>query len=107
MIPYRIRGIARGSTKSALGIGPVEVGRTRANVIEALEITAAARVNTIKIRIDVRCGLFADSAMSMASRFGCSNLLGGSLWVSFYDWYADLPIASPQIWGDQTDVPER
>ncbi len=24
----------------------------------------------------------------------------------FYDWYADLPPASPQIWGDQTDVPE-
>ena len=24
----------------------------------------------------------------------------------FYDWYADLPPASPQVWGDQTDVPE-
>lgn len=23
-----------------------------------------------------------------------------------YDWYADLPPASPQIWGEQTDVPE-
>ena len=31
-----------------------------------------------------------------------------NLWVDrwFYDWYADLPPASPQIWGDQTDVPE-
>jgi nitrate reductase alpha subunit len=27
------------------------------------------------------------------------------LW-SFYDWYADLPPASPQVFGDQTDVPE-
>jgi nitrate reductase alpha subunit len=26
--------------------------------------------------------------------------------LSFYDWYADLPPASPQIWGEQTDVPE-
>ena len=26
--------------------------------------------------------------------------------MSFYDWYADLPPASPQMWGDQTDVPE-
>ena len=26
--------------------------------------------------------------------------------LSFYDWYADLPIASPQVFGDQTDVPE-
>ncbi|WP_373370795.1 nitrate reductase subunit alpha [Lederbergia panacisoli] len=47
-------------------------------------------------------------AMSMVSyaaggRF--LSLLGGSL-LSFYDWYADLPNSSPQIWGDQTDVPE-
>ena len=26
--------------------------------------------------------------------------------LSFYDWYADLPPASPQTFGDQTDVPE-
>src|SRR5690625_2418853 len=26
--------------------------------------------------------------------------------LSFYDWYADLPPASPQVFGDQTDVPE-
>ena len=26
--------------------------------------------------------------------------------MSFYDWYCDLPSASPQIWGEQTDVPE-
>ena len=27
--------------------------------------------------------------------------------LSFYDWYADLPNASPQMFGDQTDVPSR
>ena len=32
-------------------------------------------------------------------------MIGGSL-LSFYDWYADLPPASPQTFGDQTDVPE-
>ena len=26
--------------------------------------------------------------------------------MSFYDWYCDLPPASPQVWGEQTDVPE-
>ena len=26
--------------------------------------------------------------------------------LSFYDWYCDLPPASPQVFGDQTDVPE-
>ncbi|MDQ0215493.1 nitrate reductase alpha subunit [Oikeobacillus pervagus] len=47
-------------------------------------------------------------AMSMISYAAGSrflNLFGGSL-LSFYDWYADLPPASPQVWGEQTDVPE-
>ncbi len=26
--------------------------------------------------------------------------------MSFYDWYADLPNAFPEVWGDQTDVCE-
>ena len=26
--------------------------------------------------------------------------------LSLYDWYADLLVASPQVFGDQTDVPE-
>src|SRR5262249_49039308 len=33
------------------------------------------------------------------------SLIGGAM-LSFYDWYADLPVASPQMFGDQTDVPE-
>jgi nitrate reductase alpha subunit len=33
------------------------------------------------------------------------TLIGAPL-LSFYDWYADLPVASPQVFGDQTDVPE-
>ena len=32
-------------------------------------------------------------------------MLGAPL-LSFYDWYADLPVASPQVFGDQTDGPE-
>jgi nitrate reductase alpha subunit len=38
-----------------------------------------------------------------SSRF--LSLIGGSV-LSFYDWYSDLPIASPQIWGEKTDMPE-
>ena len=30
----------------------------------------------------------------------------GGVCMSFYDWYCDLPPSSPQIWGEQTDVPE-
>ncbi len=33
------------------------------------------------------------------------SLLGG-VCMSFYDWYCDLPPASPMTWGEQTDVPE-
>ena len=35
---------------------------------------------------------------------GSPRCVGGSM-LSFYDWYADLPVASPQVFGDQTDVP--
>jgi nitrate reductase alpha subunit len=47
-------------------------------------------------------------AMSMVSHGAGArfiNLIGGTM-LSFYDWYADLPVASPQVFGDQTDVPE-
>src|SRR3546814_13301745 len=30
----------------------------------------------------------------------------GCVCMSFYDLYCDLPPASPQTWGEQTDVPE-
>ena len=35
--------------------------------------------------------------ISYASGARFINLLGGEM-LSFYDWYADLPPASPQIW---------
>jgi nitrate reductase alpha subunit len=43
--------------------------------------------------------------VSHASGARFTHLIGGSM-LSFYDWYADLPVASPQVFGDQTDVPE-
>ena len=47
-------------------------------------------------------------AMSMVSYAGGSRLmqLMGGVSLSFYDWYCDLPPASPEIWGEQTDVGE-
>ena len=45
------------------------------------------------------------SMSSFASGARFLSMLGASM-VSFYDWYCDLPPASPQIWGEQTDVPE-
>ncbi|MEV6306610.1 nitrate reductase subunit alpha [Actinoplanes sp. NPDC051861] len=84
-------------------------GFVRATWDEAIEMMAAAHVYTTKnYGPDRVVGFSPIPAMSMASFAAGTRyhaLLGGTL-LSFYDWYADLPIASPQIWGDQTDVPE-
>jgi nitrate reductase alpha subunit len=91
--------------KSARGKG----GLVRATWDEALELVAAAYVHTIaRWGPDRVAGFSPIPAMSMVShasgaRF--THLVGGSM-LSFYDWYADLPVASPQVFGDQTDVPE-
>ncbi|WP_055592202.1 nitrate reductase subunit alpha [Streptomyces hirsutus] len=84
-------------------------GLVRAGWDEVSELVAAAHVHTIKeYGPDRVAGFSPIPAMSMASfaagaRF--MSLIGGTL-LSFYDWYADLPVASPQVFGDQTDVPE-
>ncbi len=84
-------------------------GLVRTSWDEALEIIAAAQVHTIKTWGPDRIAGFSPiPAMSMASHAAgarYTSLLGGAM-ISFYDWYADLPIASPQVFGDQTDVPE-
>jgi len=84
-------------------------GLVRVSWDEALEMVAAAHVHAIKeYGPDRVAGFSPIPAMSMVShavgaRF--ISLIGGSM-LSFYDWYADLPVASPQVFGDQTDVPE-
>jgi nitrate reductase alpha subunit len=84
-------------------------GLVRASWREAVELVAAGYVHTIKeYGPDRVAGFSPIPAMSMVShcigtRF--TQLVGGVM-TSFYDWYADLPVASPQVFGDQTDVPE-
>ena len=91
--------------KSARGKG----GLVRTTWDEAMEIAAAAHVHTVKAYGPDRIAGFSPiPAMSMVSHGAGArflNLLGGTI-LSFYDWYADLPVASPQVFGDQTDVPE-
>nr|WP_225850389.1 nitrate reductase subunit alpha [Streptomyces sp. HPF1205] len=91
--------------KSARGKG----GLVRASWDEAVEMVAAAHVHTIKeYGPDRLAGFSPIPAMSMVSHAAGArfySLLGGVM-LSFYDWYADLPVASPQVFGDQTDVPE-
>lgn len=84
-------------------------GLVRVSWRDAVDMVAAAHVHTIKTHGPDRCTGFSPiPAMSMVShavgtRF--IQLIGGVM-TSFYDWYADLPVASPQVFGDQTDVPE-
>jgi len=84
-------------------------GLVRASWDEVLEMIAAAHVHTIETEGPDRIAGFSPiPAMSMVSQaIGARfiSLLGGTM-LSFYDWYADLPVASPQVFGDQTDVPE-
>ncbi len=91
--------------KQARGKG----GLVRASWDEAAEIVAAAHVHTIKTYGPDRIAGFSPiPAMSIVSQgVGARfvTMLGGTM-LSFYDWYADLPVASPQVFGDQTDVPE-
>ncbi|MFE6828435.1 nitrate reductase subunit alpha [Streptomyces sp. NPDC057690] len=91
--------------KKARGKG----GLVRASWDEAVEMVAAAHVHTIKTHGPDRLAGFSPiPAMSMVSHAAGArfySLLGGVM-LSFYDWYADLPVASPQVFGDQTDVPE-
>ncbi|MBT9258652.1 MAG: nitrate reductase subunit alpha [Clostridiales bacterium] len=91
--------------KGARGKG----GFVRASWEEAEELVAAATVYTIKTYgPDRLAGFTPIPAMSMVSYAAGSRLLTllGGVMVSFYDWYCDLPTASPEIWGEQTDVPE-
>ena len=96
---------ARLSYTSKRGMG----GLRRASWETVVEIIAASTVYTTKQHGPDRViGFTPIPAMSMISYAAGTRflqLLGGAV-LSFYDWYCDLPPASPQVWGEQTDVNE-
>ncbi|MDX2204603.1 MAG: molybdopterin-dependent oxidoreductase, partial [Hyphomicrobiaceae bacterium] len=84
-------------------------GFVRAKWEEVNEIIAAANAYTARTYGPDRViGFSPIPAMSMVSYAAGSRYLSllGGVCMSFYDWYCDLPPASPQTWGEQTDVPE-
>ena len=84
-------------------------GFIRATWDEVTEIIAAANAHTIKAWGPDRVfGFSPIPAMSMVSYAAGARYLQliGGVCGSFYDWYCDLPPASPQTWGEQTDVAE-
>jgi len=96
---------ARRDYQQLRGMG----GFVRSTWDEVNELIAAANVYTIKQHGPDRViGFSPIPAMSMVSYAAGSRYLSliGGVCMSFYDWYCDLPPASPQVWGEQTDVPE-
>jgi nitrate reductase alpha subunit len=96
---------ARRSYQQARGKG----GFRRASWDEVLEMIAASMIHTAKkYGPDRVIGFSPIPAMSMLSYAAGSRFLqlfGGTL-LSFYDMYADFPPASPETWGEKTDVSE-
>lgn len=95
----------RRSYQSVRGLG----GFARSGWDEVNEIVAASNIHTIRRHGPDRIiGFSPIPAMSMVSYAAGSRYLSliGGVCMSFYDWYCDLPPASPQVWGEQTDVPE-
>ena len=95
----------QNNTKQARGRG----GFVRSNWEEVNELIAAANVYTAKEHGPDRIvGFSPIPAMSMVSYASGARYLSliGGVCLSFYDWYCDLPPASPMTWGEQTDVPE-
>ena len=96
---------ARASYQKARGKG----GFRRTSWDEVLELVSAANIYTVqKHGPDRIAGFSPIPAMSMLSYAAGSRFLQlmGGINLSFYDWYCDLPPASPEIWGEQTDVAE-
>ncbi len=84
-------------------------GFRRASWAEATELIAASSLYTAKkYGPDRVIGFTPIPAMSMISYAAGTRFLQlmGGVAMSFYDWYCDLPPASPQVWGEQTDVNE-
>ncbi|MEZ4490116.1 MAG: nitrate reductase subunit alpha [Cyanobacteriota/Melainabacteria group bacterium] len=84
-------------------------GFRRSSWDEVNEIMSAANIYTAKrYGSDRVAGFSPIPAMSMVSYAAGARFmqLFGGLSLSFYDWYCDLPPASPEIWGEQTDVAE-
>ncbi|MBI5970494.1 MAG: nitrate reductase subunit alpha [Deltaproteobacteria bacterium] len=75
----------------------------------AAEIITSAQIYTIKKYGPDRNISFspipAMSQISYAAGARYHQLMGG-ISMSFYDYYTDLPPASPEVWGEQTDVAE-
>ncbi|MBI2434069.1 MAG: nitrate reductase subunit alpha, partial [Candidatus Hydrogenedentes bacterium] len=96
---------ARKQYQQARGKG----GLRRSSWAEVNELMAAANLYTVQTYgPDRLVGFSPIPAMSMISYAAGARFLQlmGGVCLSFYDWYCDLPPASPEIWGEQTDVAE-
>jgi len=97
------------ATRRAIQQARGKGGFRRVSWDEAQEIVAASTLYTAKTYGPDRViGFSPIPAMSQVSYAAGSRFLSlfGGVPLSFYDWYCDLPPASPEVWGEQTDVHE-
>ena len=96
--------LRRRSYQQARGQGRL----VRVSWEEAIDIAAAAHAHHQDVRPRPLFRILPDPR-DVDGVALCGNTFHPAHWrvmTSFYDWYADLPVASPQVFGDQTDVPE-
>ncbi len=85
-------------------------GFRRADWSTMLELISAASIYTIKKHGPDRIAGFSPiPAMSMISYASGARLLQlmGGISLSFYDWYCDLPSASPETWASRPTCKNR
>jgi nitrate reductase alpha subunit len=98
-------GEERRAYQAARGRG----GFRRISWSESIDIIVASMLYTArKYGPDRVVGFSPIPAMSMISYVAGSRFLElfGAPLLSFYDTYADFPPASPEVWGEKTDVAE-
>ncbi|MGQ4517240.1 molybdopterin-dependent oxidoreductase [Streptomyces sp. DW26H14] len=97
--------VKRRAYQSARGRG----GLVRIGWGEALELAAAAHVHTIGAYGPDRVAGFSSAPASSVASYAVGarfmSLIGAPM-ISSCDGYADLPVASSQVSGDQAGVPE-
>ena len=99
----------RTTTSGAMATGTRQGRLAPRDWDTVLELIAASTIYTIKkYGPDRIAGFSPIPAMSMVSYASGARMLQlmGGVSLSFYDWYCDLPPASPETWGEQTDVHE-
>jgi nitrate reductase alpha subunit len=102
---YARRGCPRGAAFSWYTYSPTRVRYPHARGV-LLELFREAKGRHDGDPVEAWAEISGNSGLAARYKSARFHALIGAPMLSSYDWYADLPVASPQVFGDQTDVPE-